>query len=281
MADLKKKVLIKLFGNYINAYSYIDQEKAAQKALDLFSTPRKGKLSSQDVSYLEQYQFNTHSYKFGNIRSYYRAGTGPSILLCHGWESNSARWRWLIDYLDNSTPNLEIIMLDAPAHGATDGIFFDGDRYARSIKEVANYYKPQIIIGHSVGAFATSLYLHDYAENQPEKVALLAPPDEIAEVTENYFEMLSYNDRVRETFQEAVLTRFPKPLEYYTTSDFMKGLNMEGILIHDREDDIHPMSDAHSINQQWLSGQLYETTGYGHSLQSEEVYGYIVEMIER
>ena len=47
-------------------------------------------------------------------------GKKETILLAHGWESNSFRWKDLIVKLDTAL-DYNVIALDAPAHGRSSG----------------------------------------------------------------------------------------------------------------------------------------------------------------
>src|SRR6056300_562050 len=94
-----EKFLIKFFGNLINSIAFFCPAYAGQIAVKLFSTPRKGKLEPEQKNYLKSASQNTLHYKDLNIKTYHWKGTKETILLVHGWESNSARWKELIALL--------------------------------------------------------------------------------------------------------------------------------------------------------------------------------------
>lgn len=47
-----KSLIIKIIGNYYNVLSYFSQDYAANKALKLFTTPRKGYIKEKQADFL-------------------------------------------------------------------------------------------------------------------------------------------------------------------------------------------------------------------------------------
>ena len=70
----------------------------------------------------------------------------------HGWESNSGRWKNIIQRLQQEQYN--IVALDAPAHGASGSSSFNAILYSKFITVVSKNFKPNFFIGHSVGGMA-------------------------------------------------------------------------------------------------------------------------------
>lgn len=99
---MKKKIenaLPKIVGKVINTASYISKEYAANKALTLFATPRKGKIAPGQLIFLKSASTQELEYNGLKIATYQWAGNNKTLLLVHGWESNSARWKNLIEVL--------------------------------------------------------------------------------------------------------------------------------------------------------------------------------------
>ena len=148
-------IIIKLIGSTLNGISYISPKYASKLAINLFSKPRKGKITEEQLPLLESAFIEEHTYNDLSIMTYRWIGKGKTILLVHGWESNSARWEFLIK--EFKIKGYTIVALDAPAHGNSGGKFFNAVLYAEFINVVANKFQPEIIIGHSVGGMALSL----------------------------------------------------------------------------------------------------------------------------
>ena len=148
--------IVKTVGAILNGVSYISPEYASKKALNLFATPRKGRVTDAEIPFLETAFKKEVKYQDLEIMTYRWPGKNKTILLAHGWESNTARWSFLIKEL--KTLDYNIVSIDAPAHGSSDGKQFNAVLYSECINAVVNTYKPEIIIGHSVGGMASVFF---------------------------------------------------------------------------------------------------------------------------
>ena len=119
-----KKILIKLLpkilGTHINALSIWSKRAAARRAFLVFCTPRGGRIKENQKELLDAAKDKIITISDAvKIQTYKWEGTGPTILLIHGWESNSHRWYKLIEALQKES--YTIIAFDAPAHGNSSG----------------------------------------------------------------------------------------------------------------------------------------------------------------
>ena len=158
-------MLTKSIGIYINLISFVFPEKATQIAHGYFSEPRKGKLTKEKLPKTLQSAYSeTIVHKDEIIQTYIWKGNETVILLIHGWESNSSRWKKMLPYLKKSGST--IIAIDGPAQGLSSGKEFTVTKYAEFIDIAAKKFKPNYIIGHSIGG-KTSLY-YQYKYQNPE-----------------------------------------------------------------------------------------------------------------
>ncbi len=151
-----EKLLPKIIGSYLNVLSYVSANYAANKALHLFSTPRKGSLKKMHQEFLNTAVKEVLYYDDLPIATYNWEGEKQTILLVHGWESNSARWKKKIKHFISNGFN--IIALDAPAHGGSGSKVFNALLYSEFINIVVKRFNPKIVIGHSVGGMASVFF---------------------------------------------------------------------------------------------------------------------------
>lgn len=272
------KTVIKIIGNSLNTISYIAPKYASKKALNLFATPRKGRVLENQKAFLETAKNLDLEYNKLNISTYLWEGTGATILLAHGWESNTQRWEKLIKEL--IALNYTIVALDAPAHGASGGKQFNAIVYSECINIVAKHYKPQVIIGHSVGGMSTALYQHTYKNKTIDKLVLLGAPSEFTGVFERYVEMMGYNKKIENGLNNLVVERFNKLPSYFSIAEFAKTINTKTLIIHDVEDKIIPFSDAEQIAENHNNVDFIPTKGYGHGLRNEVVNKHVIDFIK-
>lgn len=271
-------VLVKLVGTYINALSYVSKSYAANTALILFSKPRKGKITEVQAAFLETSIKEKLCYQSKEIMTYQWAGSKETILLVHGWESNSGRWKPLINHLKKEDYN--IIALDAPAHGNSGSKHFNAIMYSEFIHVVAKKFKPSIIIGHSVGGMATIFFQNKYQFKSIEKLVLLGAPSDFKDVLKRYTDMLGYNKQVIDQINLLIERRFGAPPESFSTATSCKTITAESLIIHDKHDDIIPYEDAIHIKNSFKNSKLITTKNLGHSLNHKTVTSYISEFIE-
>jgi len=277
MRKLINKAVPKTVGALLNASSLFSSKYAAAKALSLFATPRKGDINEKQASFLNSAKKEQLSYLDYSIMTYRWKGKNKTVLLSHGWESNTSRWKGLIELL--KAQNYNIIALDAPAHGDSESKKFNAVLYSKFINVVCKQFNPEIIIGHSVGGMASVFYQNKYQLKSLNKLVLLGAPSEFETILKNYTDMLSYNSKVVKSLEKLVEDTFGAKPSSFSAAKYCKTIKVEGLIIHDKKDKIIPFSDAKLIHESFKNSKLIATTGFGHSLNHKEVYSHIVEFI--
>lgn len=273
-----KEVLIKTIGWYYNVLSYISKPYAADKAMYLFTTPRAGRINEEQSDFLNTAYQEELKYEQHRIMTYRWLGKQQTILLIHGWESNSARWKKLIVELKKK--HFNIIALDAPAHGKSGGSAFDAMLYAEFINVAAKRFSPEILIGHSVGGMASAFFQYKYQFEKLKKIVLLGAPSEFQDVMKRYTDMLGYNHRIVSELEQIIIDRFGSASHTLSTARFLNAIDSEGLIIHDQEDHIIPYNDALLIKNSFKNSQLISTQGLGHSLLDPSVTEHIYAFID-
>lgn len=273
-----KSTLIFFIGKFYNALSYISKTYAANKAIKLFTKPRKGKLTEMQNEFLETAFQEELKYNQFPIMTYRWLGKKETILLVHGWESNSARWKNLIINLKEKGYN--VIALDAPAHGKSGSKLFNALLYSEFINVVANHFKPSIIVGHSVGGMASVFFQYKYQMQSVQKLILLGAPSEFKDVFKRYTDMMGYNKSLTRHLDVVITNRFGNKPEEFSAAKYIRELNSKGLIIHDEMDNIIPYSDALLLKNNFKNSTLITTNGLGHSLDHETVNNHIYKFIE-
>lgn len=271
--------LIKIIGSSLNTLSYISPGYASKKALDFFATPRKGRVDEKQSHFLKTAKQGEVQHKDLRIATYHWKGANKTILLVHGWESNTSRWKELIHELQELDYN--IVGIDAPAHGNSDGVQFNAVLYSECIHIVSEQFKPEIIIGHSVGGMASGFFQHKKQALHLEKLILLGAPSEFSGVFKRYVEMMGYNKRIEEGLNAIILKRFKQEPSYFSLAEFSKNIDTKTLVIHDTDDKIIPYHEAELIHSNHRNAELITTTGFGHGLRRKPIYEHIINFISR
>ena len=201
MKKIQIFIITKSIGLYLNALSYINLEEAKNKAYQLFSQPRKGKIKKEKLpKTLQNVTYETFEYQAEKFQTYIWHGNEEIILLVHGWESNASRWKKLLSHL--KPLGRTIIAIDGPAHGLSDGTEFNAPKYAEYINVITQKYQPKTVIAHSIGGAAISFYLNKYRNHSFEKVVLLGAPSDFKILSDNFIKLLSLNDKIKAKLED-------------------------------------------------------------------------------
>ncbi len=278
MKKIILKIVVQAIRIRLNVLSYISKERAGEKGFKIFSKPRKGKLTADDEIFLDSAEKETLTFENINIQTYlWRGDENKKILLAHGWESNSARWKPLIGMLKSK--NYTIIALDAPAHGASGSKTFTQILYAEMINQVAQKHFPDILVGHSAGGFAVSYFHHKNRQAQIKKIILLAPVSDNRVIFDLYFNFLGTNARVKSGFYDFFKKKYGNP-EALIVSEFAKDFSVKALIIHDKNDEIVPYSQSEKIKAAWENSELILTENLGHSLRKDIIYDKVMNFLD-
>ena len=209
--------------------------------------------------------------------SYRWKGDGPTILLVHGWESNTARWQSLIKLLLKI--DLNVVAIDAPAHGNSGSYFFNVNLYSNFLKNIIERTRPKFVIAHSVGAMAVCKSLAELQTYTPEKMVLIGAPSKYEDILQRYIKMMGYHDRVTTNFKSRLTEIFKTALNKINTATYAKLLNTPILVFHDKYDDVIPYSDALEIESECNTSKLVTTQNMGHSMNNDEINHQILEYV--
>lgn len=255
------------------------KKAAARKAFLIFCTPRGGRIKEDQKDFLNaakdaQLKINEEV----TVQTYRWEGTGPTVLLIHGWESNAHRWWKLVNVLQKQ--NYNVITFDAPAHGNSTGKILNVPLYTESLQIVSQHYKPDVHVGHSIGALTTIFHYYTHQPAYIKKLVSLGAPSELSEIMKDYQAILSMNNSVMKGIDGLVQKRFGFSIDEFSGYRFAKSIDVPGLIIHDLYDRITPVQASRGIHENWKDSIYIETSGLGHSLYQDEVRNHIIEFIK-
>lgn len=271
-------IVMHIVGQTLNVVSLIAPKAASKRAFSLFTKPLKGLYNDKQRAYFDSAFKEELSYNNLSIMTYRWLGSnGKTVLLAHGWDSNSHRWAYLIDLLKSL--DYTVLAIDAPAHGRSGSEECNAILYSEFINVVAQKHQPDIVIGHSVGGMATLFFQHKYQLASIDKLVILGAPSNFVGVFDRYVKMLGYNNIIKKGLDTIIFERFGQLPDYFNTARLSEEISTKALIIHDTEDKIIPYNDALDYKKHYKNAQLVTTTGYGHSLRSEEVTQHILKFL--
>lgn len=273
-----KKYLAKLEGKRLALLHKYAPEKAAERCLKLFITPRRGEIKKQQEPFLQTAKKEVVTSGGLQIQTYLWPKGGEKVLLVHGWESNTARWKDLIIRLQ--AENYSVISIDAPAHGSSGGRRFSVPLYGEAIRDIVEKFNPQSAIGHSIGG-TTLLYQH-YRQSFPyiERMVLLAPASEMIGLMKDFQKTLGLKHDLMRTFEKRFKKEFGYNFAEFSMLELTKSFEITALWIHDKNDKIVNYQETLPVVEQWNNAELLLTEGLGHGLKSEFVYEAVLKFLK-
>ena len=278
LKNLLESLIPKLIGLRLKAMYTISPDRAIHKAFLLFCTPRNGIVKPHQKEYLnahkaEQLQLNKIS-----IQTYRWKGKGKKVLLLHGWESNTYRWKDAIVKLQEL--DLDIIAFDAPAHGNSGGNILNAIIYEQAIQLVQEHFAPDLIVGHSVGGMACMFNHYKHLNANIQQFILLGAPSELQRIMDGFQNILGLSNRFMDNVEAYLFKLYGFKFGDFRLNVFAKSVRVPSLIIHDQYDKIVPVEDAHVIHEAIKDSKLVITEGAGHSLNKKAVYKEITSFIQ-
>jgi pimeloyl-ACP methyl ester carboxylesterase len=274
---------IRLAGKWLNALARVSPALAGKVAFKVFCTPRRQPVRAQDESFLATAQQAHMMVRQQKICYYSWPSSAPSahvILLLHGWESNSGRWRNYVKALHKS--GFTVYAIDAPASGKSGGKQLNALLFSEAVatftREVA---APYMVVGHSLGGAAAVFSSAMLDAPAPQKMVLLGVFAESTRVIHDFAALLALTDTVVEAIFKTVERRTGLPMQGYSVVQKVATLRqVQGLVIHDTDDNVAPLAEGALIADSW-GADFIQTSGFGHRLQDKSVVQAVVAFAQK
>jgi predicted alpha/beta hydrolase family esterase len=274
---MTKKIIAKSIGKYLNLLSLIAPSYTAKKTLEIFAKVRKGKIDKdKKFPILEEGKQNRFHCNGHEIQRYHWKGSGKKVLLLHGWESNTHRWRNLIRSL--KTIDFDIHAIDAPAHGYSSGTYHYLTNYAAAATKMIEEYDIEIIVGHSMGGMAMLFAKSIKPLKTVKQLVSIGAPTDFSLIVAGYQNTIGFNKRVYRLLDQLIEKEIKVGIKQFSTSKFTYENLGELLILHDRLDPTIPLWQAERI-QKNVGGELFITEGFGHSMHQKKVCQKIMEFL--
>jgi pimeloyl-ACP methyl ester carboxylesterase len=191
-------------------------------------------------------------------------GSGPPVLLLHGWSGHSGDLVAFIPALVQR--GLRVLACDAPGHGLSPGTrtnLFEIAAVVRAVERSVGELHG--IVAHSLGCLATSLAVHDGLVVR--RLVYLSAPAEIAELAAGYTATLGFTPAVYRRMRAAYERRFGTAWDALSAEHLATGPRVaqtDLLVVHDRRDPVVPWHHGRRIRNAWPGARLVTTEGLGH-----------------
>ena len=271
-------IIKRLIGIYFNLLSYLAPAMVGKQAFYLFCIPFKAKLKDKHQAFLNTAERKNILVEDKKVTTYKWGYGSKKVLLVHGWQSNTYRWRNYIEELDKS--KYTIISFDAPGHGNSEGLFCNVPLYEKTLREVITYFgRPETILSHSIGAFSSLYFLHKNDFNV-DKFVSMASPFSAVEFFNVFRSELKLNKRSMKEIEKYFNFYTGHPPTYFSLDKFAPKIKASALLIHDTKDSTTLLENSMKLHEYMSKSELWATDGFGHSLRSKKVVDRVKAFIE-
>jgi pimeloyl-ACP methyl ester carboxylesterase len=189
-----------------------------------------------------------------------------TILVAHGWTAEASFMTLFGERLRHM--GARAVLLDAPAHGKCKRSRSTVVDYTESILRVADVFKPDFALAHSMGCFAV---LHAGGGGPPfrrkydfKRYVLIGPPDEFGRITREFADARNMTPTARVTFERHLERVAHRPLVTFTATQLLCAADRPALLLHARDDFEVPIGNSEAIAKACPATQLIPFDGMGH-----------------
>ncbi|HYG03176.1 MAG TPA: alpha/beta fold hydrolase [Chryseosolibacter sp.] len=210
----------------------------------------------------------------------YSWGSGPVVLLAHGWAGRATQFRKFIEAL--TTHGYRVVGFDGPAHGQSDGKSTNVVEFEVAFKRIYEVVgEPEAIICHSFGGGAALFSgMHGL---RIKKLINIASPTIADEIIRTYLRAINGSWETGKFFKKYILKSYGKSFEEFTALHFISNLTqqIDILLVHDEDDEEVTLDHAKELIRRYPQAQLFQTKGLGHTriLKDDAVISRVVTFI--
>ncbi len=234
--------------------------QAARWAEEVFCRPPRTRIRDQEQEFLATGTPIELPISTGTLAAW-EWGSGPTVLMVHGWGSRAARFRLLAPLVVKA--GFRVVAYDGPAHGDSPGTRTSLPEYSAALLEVAALLGPlHAAAGHSLGGAAIAVALHRGL--RLERAALIAPFGAPPEFVDRFAELIALPRKAQDRMVANLERRLGLRFQDLHIADLARTLHTPALVIHDRDDEDIPLTEGRAIAAAWPGSEFVETEGLGH-----------------
>lgn len=192
----------------------------------------------------------------------YSWGSGPVILLVHGWSGRGAQLGAFVDPL--VATGYRVIAFDAPAHGRSSGEDTNLPEIGEVLLELSRQQGSlHAVIAHSFGVLAT-LYAIDKGL-KVSRVVSISPPSSIEGLVDKFAKGLSIPTAALEVMRRLFEVRFGSDAwQRFSPVRLAQATTVDALIIHDDTDREVPWQEGDALAKAWPRARMLCTSDLGH-----------------
>lgn len=225
-----------------------------------FLTPRRHARPQRENEWLLGAERGEVRYR-GALLPTYSWGTGPSVLLVHGWEGRATQLGAFVPAL--VAAGYRAVAVDMPGHGGAPLALSSVADFAFALTTIIQRLGPfHALVGHSMGGSAAAL---SYAERPAvERLVTIGSPRAPRPYLESYMQHLGLDATQTARVARRIERRYDVQLSKLDVAAFGAQVAVPTLIIHDRDDKEVFFNHALAFSRALPSATLVATEGLGH-----------------
>jgi pimeloyl-ACP methyl ester carboxylesterase len=252
---------------------------AAQLAERLMLTPLRHRTPRRERPLLDTARVLTLPWwPRGNTLVGYAWGSGPPILLVHGWAGRATQLGELVAPL--VAAGHRVIGFDLPAHGRSDGDRSNVIEFREALLAIGRHHGPFAgVVAHSMGGAAAALAVASGL--QTRRLVLIGSPASLREQTQRVGAALGVSAGTVARVTARLEERFSFPLDTIEIEALAPRVEASTLVVHDEGDEEVPFEAGARVARGLPRARLLRTQGLGHRriLRDPATVGAIAEFL--
>jgi pimeloyl-ACP methyl ester carboxylesterase len=204
-------------------------------------------------------------------------GSGPTVLLLHGWADSAARVCAMAEPLAGQ--GFRVVAPDLPGHGANAPRETDLIECTSVLGSLARTENAHAIVAHSLGGVAATRVACDV---ELEALVLLAPAVRLENVVATFREMFGLPEGATAGLRQDIEARFgARVWEDWRVDTFPLPERLPVLLVQSKDDEQIPVADGRLLAAALPNREHVELDGLGHTklLRDEGVIERVVDFL--
>ena len=244
--------------------SWLSPALATRLAATLLLTPLARRPNADEDAFLATARAHRIDAAGNRVQAYEWDGSGPTVLIVHGWISHSARFAPLIEALRHRS--FRVIAFDAPAHGRSGGRRADLNAFRAALEGTAARLGPvHAVVAHSFGALSTAGWLTSRPLPTVRCAVLVGLMRDLDYLFESFVSALALSPGVTARLRALLVRRYGAEPEQFSARELAAHIRVPVMLMHGEQDELVPSAHADEIAEQLIDGRVVIVPGHRHS----------------
>ena len=227
----------------------------------MFTTPMRHRTPAREQRWLVGASEERLPFDEGRSLRMHRWGSGPTVLLVHGWSGRGSQLGAFAAPLVQR--GFRVVTFDAPGHGEHGRGRTALPELVDAVERVASHVGPlHAVVAHSLGTSAATIAMARGLRSK--RLVFLSPPDNPPAFLGRMAHRIGFSPAVARGAQRRLEARYGMRFDDARAAPLAQRMKAPLLIVHDRDDDDVPHAEGRALAAHWPGARLVTTEGLGH-----------------